>query len=138
MVLLKKNSILSSVLCCLLFAMNAYATHVQWQGSYALARQEAHIQEKDILVLLVQKKNQHINKIIQESFMNKAYIAKLNQKFAAVIVEKGAAQSYPIELLYTQVFPSLFFLSRDELFLCKPLEGKITPAKIEEKLLECN
>ncbi len=137
MVLLRKNSILS-VLCCLLFAMNAHATYVQWQGSYALARQEAHMQEKDILVLLVQKKNQHINKIIQESFMDQAYIAKLNQKFVAVIVEKGAVQSYPIELLYTQVFPSLFFLSHDELFLCKPLEGKITPAKIEEKLLECN
>lgn len=120
------------------FVLSAHATHLQWQGSYELARQQAQEEDKNILVFLVQDKNEKTRKVILESFMNQPYIEKMNAKFVAVIVEKGTRQSYPLELLYIQTYPALFFLSVEELFLCKPLEGVITPAKVSQKISECN
>jgi len=120
------------------FALSAHATHIQWQGSYELARKSAQTENKNILVFLVKDNNEKIRKVIQKNFMNQPYIEKMNAKFVAVIVQKGTRQSYPIELLYTQTDPVLFFLSAEELFLCKPLEGVITPLKVSQKLSECN
>ena len=137
MVLKKKNRTLF-VLFYILFALSAHATHLQWQGSYELARKRAQAEGKNILVFLVHNKNEKIRKVIRESFMNQPYIEKMNAKFVAVIVEKGTRQSYPLELLYIQTYPALFFLSVEELFLCKPLEGVITPAKVSQKISECN
>jgi hypothetical protein len=97
----------------------------------------AHREHKNILVLLLDKHTPQTNKIIQESFINQEYLGELKKKFIGVIVLKDTKESYPIELLYTQTFPSLFFLSTEELFLCEPLEGIITPQKIQKKLSCC-
>ena len=137
MALKKKNRALL-YLFYILFALSAHATHLQWQGSYELARKRAQEENKNILVFLVHEKNEKTGKVILKNFMNQPYIEKMNTEFIAVIVEKGTRQSYPIELLYTQTYPALFFLSVEELFLCRPLEGVITPAKISHKLSECN
>ena len=137
MALKKKNRALL-FLFCILFALSAHATHLQWQGSYELARKRAQAENKNILVFLVYEKNEKTGKMILKNFMNQPYIEKMNTEFIAVIVEKGTRQSYPIELLYTQTYPALFFLSAEELFLCRPLEGVITPSKVSQKLSECN
>jgi len=121
----------------LLFVVVVYADHINWQKDYETARLKAVAQKKHILVFLIEQHTQKTNKIIQDSFMNQAYIQTVNKDFVSVIVHSESYESYPIELLYTTELPALFFLSNDELFLCDALEGIITPQKIKEKLLEC-
>jgi len=59
---------------------------------------------------------------------------KINEKMVAVIVTYEGSKSYPVEMYYTTVFPTLFFVdSSKELFLREPLYGKeITPEILEK------
>jgi len=115
-----------------------YASHISWQKDYETARKKAVVEDKNILVFLIEKNSPKINKIIQENFMNQEYIEEVESNFVSVIVKSNSKKSYPIELLYTTTYPSLFFLNSEELFLCDRLEGKITPKKLKEKLIECH
>jgi len=137
MILKVKSSFFCKLLLLIcLSAIYLNASHLRWMSSYEDARKKAQIQHKNILVLLIQKDSAQINVIIKESFMNQEYIKRLEDEFIAVIVRSEGYNSYPIELLYTQLYPTLFFLSQDELFLLDPLEGVITPSKIIKKLSE--
>jgi len=61
--------------------------------------------------------------------MNRDYIDNLNKKYVAVMLTYEGETSYPIELFYSTVFPTLFFVSSvDEHFLEEPLYGE----KIDE------
>jgi hypothetical protein len=65
--------------------------------------------------------------------MNHAYVDSINQKMIAVIVTYEGRTSYPIEMYYTRVFPTLFFVdSTRELFFREPLYGE----KIETNTLK--
>lgn len=116
-----------------LFIFFVYANHVQWLGDYDTALQKAHKEHKPLLVLVVKHKDPLSNKIIKDQFMNHDYVDIINQKMVPVIVTYEGRLSYPIEMYYTRVFPTLFFVdSSREIFFREPLYGE----RIEEEVLE--
>jgi len=119
-----------------LFPLILSANFVQWLGDYDIAHQKALKEHKPLLVLVVKQNSALSGKIIQTAFMNKPYADRINKKMVAVIVTYEGSKSYPIEMYYTTVFPTLFFVdSEKELFLREPLYGdEITPAMLEKTI----
>ena len=101
------------------------ADHVHWLGDYNIALQLAQKEHKPLLVLLVKKDDKVSAKIIQNSFMNRSYIHEINQKMVPVIVTYESKASYPIEMYYTTIFPTLFLVdTKTETFMKNPLYGE--------------
>ena len=115
----------------LFFTFFTYANHVHWLGDYDTALQLAHKEHKPLLVLVVKHKDPLSNTIIKNYLMNHTYVDTINEKMVAVIVTYEGRTSYPIEMYYTRVFPTLFFVdSSRELFLREPLYGEEITQKI--------
>ena len=69
--------------------------------------------------------------------MDRPYVAALDSHFISVIVTYESRETYPIEMYYTTVFPTLFFVdSSRELFLSKPLYGKEIQADTLAKIMQ--
>ena len=63
--------------------------------------------------------------------MNYVYVDKINQKMIDVIVTYEGRSSYPIEMHYTRVFPTLFFVNtQTETFMREPLYGEQISQKV--------
>ena len=117
----------------LLFPIILCANHVHWLGDYDTAFQKAHKEHKPLLVLVVKKESSRSNKIIKDQFMNHAYVDAINQKMVPVIVMYEGRVNYPIEMYYTRVFPTLFFVdTKTETFMGEPLYGE----EIKSDMLE--
>jgi len=102
-----------------------YANHVHWLGNYDKALQLARKEHKPLLVLVVKKELKACNIILHKHFMNHPYIDTINKKMIAVIVTYEGALSYPIEMYYTTVFPTLFLVdTKTETFMSEPLYGE--------------
>jgi hypothetical protein len=109
-----------------------FANSVAWLGSYDKALSQAKKEHKAILILLA-KRGDNSKKVVAKYFTNKKYVDLINQRSVAVILYFDDKTSYPIELLYTREFPTLFLLnSQTETFTKKPLYAK----EIDEKTLE--
>jgi len=120
-----------------LYAVTLQAEHIAWQGDFDKAHKSALKENKLLMVLLLQKDDIRSKELISTAFTNKEYINLINAKFISVIVTKGQKGSYPIEMLYTSTYPTLFFLNHNELFICKPLQGEITPQRLRDHLKMC-
>ncbi len=107
------------------------ANHINWHGNYEKAHKLALKEDKALMVLLIQKDCERSKKIVQDIFMNRSYIDKINQDYISVIVTYKQKKSYPIEMLYTDIYPSLFFLDKYELFIYEPFRGDITTKMME-------
>ncbi|WP_418640502.1 thioredoxin family protein [Sulfurimonas sp. ST-27] len=100
------------------------------ENSYSNAHQKA-VQENKILMVYLTKKysaacNKELFKII-----NSKKVSSLIEKCAVfVIVYQKQKESFPIEMLYTVQYPTLFFLDENELFRCKALRGHMKPSDI--------
>ena len=109
----------------LLLVSFGFSNHISWLGDYDKALFQAQKEQKPLLVLLVKKECKLCNKIIVKNFMNRDYIDELNKKYVAVMLTYEGKTSYPIELFYSTIFPTLFFVnSSDERFLDGPLYGE--------------
>ena len=112
------------------------ANNVQWLGDYDTALQLAHKVHKPLLVLVVKNKDPFSGTIIKNHFMNHGYVDTINQKMVAVIVTYEGRSSYPIEMYYTRVFPTLFFVdSSRELFFREPLYGEEIKGEMVENII---
>ena len=111
-----------------------HAEHVQWQGDFEKARVKAIEDKKELMVLLITPECSACKQMIHETFMDQEYIPYINEHYVAVLVIKDQKQSYPIELLYTQEYPALFFLDTQEVYTKEALYGYITPAILEKHL----
>ncbi|WP_373035623.1 thioredoxin family protein [Sulfurimonas sp.] len=120
-----------------LFLSMLHANHVSWYGDFDKAHQQALKENKKLMVLLIKKDCVPCKEAIKDAFINKPYIDKINDEFISVIITKDQKSSYPIEMLYTLEYPSLFFLDNRELFVCEPIRGDVTPDKLESYLEEC-
>jgi len=110
------------------------ANFVSWLGNYDVAHQQALKEHKPLLVLVVKKNDPLSSQIIKNSFMDQDYVDVINAKMVSVIVTYEGALSYPIEMYYTTVFPTLFFVdSKKELFLREPLYGEEIKYKVLKK-----
>jgi len=107
-----------------LLTLFTYANHVHWLGDYDMALQRAHTEHKALLVLVVKHKDPLSHTILKNYFMNHAYVDSINQKMIAVIVTYEGSVSYPVEMYYTTVFPTLFLVDTgSETFMKEPLYG---------------
>jgi len=112
-----------------------FADHVHWMGNYDKALQKAIAAHKPLLVLVVNTYKKS-NTVIQEQLMDQPYIAAMNRHFVSVIVSYEGRETYPIEMYYTTIFPTLFFVdSSRELFLTKPLYGEEIKAERLAKIM---
>ena len=114
------------------------ADFVNWLGNYDVAHQKALKEHKPLLVLVVKKNDPLSSQIIKNSFMNMSYVNVINKNMVPVIVTYEGALSYPIEMYYTTIFPTLFFVdSSKETFLREPLYGmEIEVKNIEKNLID--
>jgi len=126
------------ILLFLMFPILTVANYVHWQGNYDKAFQQAHDEKKVLLVLVVKNKTPLCHEIIKNVFMNQEYIEKINMETVAVMVTYEGALTYPIELYYTTVFPTLFLVNaQNEIFLSEPLyERNISVEKVKSILLD--
>lgn len=113
------------------------ANHVSWYGDFEKAHKQALKERKSLMVLLIRKECKKCKNTIKNTFINKSYIDTINDKFISVIVTKNQKESYPIEMLYTYTYPTLFFLDSRELFLCNPIRGEVTPESVKTHLELC-
>ena len=121
------------VLC--LFVSLTFANHVSWQGNYDKALEEARDNDKILMVLLIKNDSIPCKKLVKDIFTNQPYIVKLNQNIVSVIVNKDNSYSYPIEMYWSNEYPTLFFVNSDnETFLHEPLYGGVTTEEIKKVL----
>ncbi|MBU1657603.1 thioredoxin family protein [bacterium] len=118
----------------ILLGLSLRADTIAWYGNYDKAHQEAIKNKKMIMVLLVEENCMQCHKILQTTFMSQAYIRIINSLFVAVLITKGQKESYPIEMLYTMVYPSVFFLNTQELFVGKNIFGYVNPEDFHKYL----
>lgn len=121
----------------LLFAAVLQAEHISWQGSYDQAHQKALKENKLLMVLLIDENCPLCHKMLCTTFMDQPYIKKINEKFVSALVRKGQKESYPIEMLYTLEYPSVFFLNGEELFVGENIYG-YADAEMFGELLDTN
>jgi len=120
-----------------LLALTLNASHVSWYGNFDKAHQAAIKENKKLMVLLIEKDCKSSQESIKTTFINQPYIEEINDNFISVIVTKNQKESYPIEMLYTFAYPTLFFLDNKELFVCKPIRGEVTPERLKNHLKSC-
>ena len=120
-----------------LLPLQLLANFVNWLGNYDVAHQKALKEHKSLLVLVVKKNDPLSSQIIKNAFMDQDYVDVIDSKMVPVIVTYEGVLSYPIEMYYTTVFPTLFFVdSSKETFLGEPLYGEeITKESIEKMFL---
>jgi hypothetical protein len=121
----------------ILLFVSLSADYVHWYSSYEKAHEKAIKERKNLLILLIEKNSKSSAKVIQKTFMQQPYIKDINKNFISVIVMKDQKESYPIEMLYTFEYPSLFLLDNTELFICKPIRGDVTPNRLKKYLEQC-
>ena len=121
-----------------LLAVALNASHISWYGNFDKAHQASIKENKKLMVLLIKKDCKPCQDSIKTTFLNQPYIKDINDNYISVIVTKNQKESYPIEMLYTFEYPTLFFLDNRELFVCNPIRGKIAPDKLKSYLKQCN
>jgi len=110
------------------------AEHIRWYSNYDRAHQAALKEKKLLMVLLIEEECPLCHKMLHTTFMNQKYIKEINDMFVSVLVTKDQKESYPIEMLYTMRYPSLFFLNNQELFIGKNIYGYTDPDAFEKHL----
>ena len=114
-----------------------HANFVNWLGNYDVAHHKALKENKPLLVLVVKKNDPLSSEIIKNSFMNKKYVDLINNDMVPVIVTYEGVLSYPVEMYYTTVFPTLFLVdSSREVVLKPPLYGSVIHEKKVVELLK--
>jgi len=104
--------------------LTIYANHINWQGDYDKALQQAKKQHKTLMVLLIKNRCQKCRNTVKNIFTDKAYIDELNKKVVAVIVNIDNKHTFPIEMYWSDKYPTLFFVdSSTEIFIHKPFVG---------------
>lgn len=120
-----------------LLTLTLHANHISWQGNFDKAHKQAIKENKKLMVLLIKKDCNSCLEAIKTTFTDQHYINRINREFISVIVTKDQKRSYPIEMLYTFTYPTLFFLDNRELFMCEPIRGEVTPDKLNSYLEQC-
>lgn len=121
----------------ILITLSLNADHVRWFFEYEEAHKEALRQNKHLMVLLIEKDSPVTKETLKSAFMDQPYINEINEDFISVLVAKDQKGSYPIEMLYTLTYPTLFFLDRYELYSCKPIRGQITAEVLKKHIAKC-
>ncbi len=85
-------------------------------------------------MVLLAKKGDNLQKALQKMMQDKETRKLIDRHGIFVLVYKDNKQSYPIEMLYSDTTPALFFLDANELFVCETLRGSLELEKIRHCL----
>jgi len=112
----------------------SFAENIHWLGDYNKALAKAKLEKKPLLLLVVSKES-NSTRVLKTQFAKESVIKIVNSKTIPVITLYEGKNSYPIEMFYTTVFPTLFLVdSKDERLISKPLyDQDIT----DKKILNC-
>ncbi len=113
----------------LLLVLSLYG--LQIEHNYDDAHKKALQNDKTLVVFLTKHTCPYCNKELAKLLNDKQIRTLLEKNTVFVIVTYEQPTSYPIEMLYTDRYPSLFFLDTYELFTCKALRGDINLKKFE-------
>jgi len=92
--------------------------------------------KKDIFLLILKKEDKKSLALFTDIFADVTISKLINKNFVPVIVFFENKDSYPLELFYTQNFPSIFLVSADdESYLKKPLMGIFDAVELKNLLL---
>jgi hypothetical protein len=111
---------------------DAYAFTVE--SSYAAAHKKAIEENKIMMVFLSERGSNSCNTKLLQIIQNKKITKLIEEKAVFVVIMKDQKESYPIEMLYSRVYPTLFFLDTDELPHCRALHLEITNKEISNCL----
>lgn len=112
-----------------------FSEQIRWHNDFDKALFKAKEEKKEIMLLVLKKECAECKEVFVEVFNDKEVQEKVNRKYIAVVAFFEHENSYPVELFYTQSFPTIFFVSsRDESYLQKPLRGYFTKDDILESL----
>lgn len=104
-----------------------FSEHIRWQNDFDKALFKAKEEKKELLLFVSKKECAECREIFVEVFNDKEVQEEVNRKYIAVVAFFEHENSYPVELFYTQSFPTLFFVSsKDESYLQEPLRGSFT------------
>lgn len=113
----------------------AFGEYIAWQNDFDKVLMQAKKEQKEILLLLLKKDCIPCKAIFSDIFSDKEVQERVNQKYLPVAVFFEENNSYPIELFYTQKFPAIFFVSKDdESYLKTPLFGNFTKSELLDSL----
>ncbi len=119
----------------LIFYSIVFCDHIVWQNDFDKVLMQAKKEQKEILLLLLKKNCIRCKTVFSDIFTDKEVQEKVNKKYLPVAVFFEESNSYPIELFYTQQFPAIFFVSKeDESFLQTPLSGNFTKRELLDSL----
>lgn len=105
------------------------------ESSYESAHKKALKEHKILIVFLTKESCPQCNTVLKKIIRDKEVASLIEREALFCIVTKGQKSSYPIEMLYTSEYPTLFFLDANELFNCNTLVGKVELSKIKECLV---
>ena len=111
----------------------AVAGHIGWGGDFDRALEASRKSGKPMLVVLVKRGCAPCGRLVAAMAADEALSRLIGEKMVPVLVTKEN-EDYPIELLYTQVYPTIFLLNPEEIFLMAPIEGERTTAKLYQRL----
>jgi thioredoxin-related protein len=119
-----------------IFSSFLYGVHVRWYADYDKALHVAKKEKKILMVLLVKNNCKKCSDTIKNLFIDQPYIEKINLHVVAVLINSDQRYSYPREMYWSNVYPTLFFVHSDnEIFIGTPIYN-ITKQKIKRTLKE--
>ncbi|WP_456401533.1 thioredoxin family protein [Hydrogenimonas sp.] len=118
-----------------LAALALQAGGIRWHGSFDRALEAAQAQQKPMFVVLVARGCTDCRRLFATTLRDERVVRRVQREYVAVIVTKEN-EDYPIELLYTLVYPTIFLLSPEEVLLKPPLSGLVDARLLEEKLFD--
>ena len=82
----------------------------RWFGNYEQAREEAVKEGKALLVYLIAAEDKRGISLIRHIASESGTSRRLFRRYVPVILLAGSRSNYPIELYYSTVLPTLFFM----------------------------
>jgi len=124
-----------SLLLLLLLKSFLSAEYIAWIGSYERAHQHALQEDKSLLILLLPHHCNHQCYVdATQPFLDQKNITLINKSYVGVIIKQDQEDSFPIELLYTLEYPSLFFLDKYELSEKEAIRGVFDAKRLYKSL----
>jgi len=109
----------------------SFANNIKWYANYNKALKIAKKQNKNIMIFLINNNSKENKKMFINTFSNPRVIGKLNKNYISIILKFNSKRSYPIEMFYTNIFPSIFIISYiDESFLIPIINAYINKDKL--------
>ncbi len=119
----------------LFFCTAMQAETISWYGSFKSALYTAKNKNRPIFVVVVERNCDECRQLFAGTLREERIVREINEKTVPVIVTKED-ENYPVELLYTLVYPTIFLLSPQEVIVKPPISGAIDANLLEKKIFD--